>query len=74
METFDKDEVLKRKILEFDDDFDHKYFRTQGIYPDIQFWCPVDGKCYAPVLYKAQPRRIRLNIKNNNCDDEAEGR
>ena len=66
MDKFDKDEVLSRPILNFDDNFDHKYFIYEGLYPVNQFWD--GGKCYLPVRYKQVPHRVRVNIKTNHYD------
>ena len=62
MEHFKKEEVLAREELPMDREVDPKHFRYEGEYPTNQFWGS-DGFCYVPVIYKAQPRKLRVRIK-----------
>ena len=63
MDHFKKEEVLDRPELTMDDDIDPKHFRNEGEYPQTQFWGS-DGRCYVPVIYKAQPYKLWVRIKS----------
>ena len=63
MQRLPKEEVLDRDELPMDEDIDPRYFKTEGCYPDDQYWGS-DGRCYVPVRYKAKPYKLRVRIKS----------
>ena len=68
-DTFTKEDVLDRRELDISglEPEDIKYFHPQGYIPDNQFWD--GGKCYTPVIYKAQEYKLRVNIRTAAHDD-----
>jgi len=62
MEHFKKEEVLARPELKMDNTIESKYLRYEGEYPDNCF-AGSDGYDYVPVLYRAQPHKIKVIIK-----------
>ena len=63
---FDKEEILKRPELEFKQGDRATDVRLEGTVAD-QFW--QGGKCYIPVIYKGQRRKMHINRLLRRHDD-----
>ena len=62
MEHFKKEEVLARPELIIDNTIEIKHLRYEGEYPLNRFEGS-DGYDYVPVIFKAQPHKLRVSIK-----------
>ena len=56
--NFDKDEILQRPKLVFQEGDRKSDVRLEGTFED-QFWH--GGDCYIPVVYKGQRRKMKIN-------------
>jgi len=59
---FDKDEILKRPVLDLKQGDRASDVRLEGTVED-QFWR--GGDCYIPVIYKGQRRKMKINQSFN---------